>query len=241
MLIHPRRGSFFFLGVLLLGVEVEADETPVRDHCGSCRACLDACPTGALLGRDASGAPVIDAARCISYLTIEHRGSLPVELRPAIGNRIFGCDICQEVCPFNIRFGEEGGELAYAARGPSAAPPAHPGTDGPPLLALLEMDAGAWEDLSRGTAIRRAGRAGFLRNVATAVGNWGAVEAVPALARALADEEPLVRSHAAWALGRVGAGGAGGVAKAHAVLTGALEGEADPDVRSEILAALAAL
>jgi epoxyqueuosine reductase len=258
MLIHPRRGSFFFLGVLLLGVDVEADETPVRDHCGRCRACLDACPTGALLGRDASGAPVMDAARCISYLTIEHRGPIPVELRPAIQNRIFGCDICQEVCPFNTRFAAENGELAYAARGPGEPPrgvgvepsplprpvstaPSHPGTDGPPLLALLAMDGDAWEDFSRGAAVRRAGRSGFLRNVAVALGNWGAAEAIPALARALADEEPLVRGHAAWALGRIGARGANAERGARSALAGALDREADPAARAEILAALAAL
>jgi epoxyqueuosine reductase len=122
MLIHPKRGSWFFLGVLLLAEELEPDAPFEADHCGSCRACLDACPTGALLGRDADGAPVMDARRCISYLTIEHRGPIPVELRPAIGNRIYGCDICQEVCPFNERFQREAEEPGYAARGPGKAP-----------------------------------------------------------------------------------------------------------------------
>ena len=254
MLIHPRRGSFFFLGVLLLGVDVEADETPVRDHCGSCRACLDACPTRALLGRDESGAPVMDAARCISYLTIEHRGTIPVELRPAIRNRIFGCDICQEVCPFNIRFAEEGGEPAYGARGPGEPPMgveppsgaeastarSHPGTDGPPLVALMGMTSEDWETFSRGSAIRRAGRDGFLRNVAVALGNWGSVEAIPALMRAFGREGPLVRAHAAWALGRIGArdGAAGAVARD--ALAEALDREVDRAVRAEIVAALEA-
>jgi Pyruvate/2-oxoacid:ferredoxin oxidoreductase delta subunit len=100
MLLHPRRGSYFFLGSLLLDIELEPTRRSAADHCGTCNACVDACPTGALLGRDASGAPVIDATRCISYLTIENRGPIPRELRPLIGNRVFGCDICQEVCPF---------------------------------------------------------------------------------------------------------------------------------------------
>ncbi len=243
MLIHPRRGSFFFLGVLLLAVEVEeVDDTTIRDHCGSCRACLDACPTSALLGRDASGAPVMDAVRCISYLTIEHRGPIPEELRPAIANRVFGCDICQEACPFNERFAEGGAEGEYAARGPGDRPRGvapeprsegahHPGTDGPPLLSLMEMDVDAWEAFSRGSPIRRAGRDGLLRNVAVALGNWGSGEAVPALARALEREGPLVRMHAAWALGRIGG--------AQEVLTTALEREEDDLVRAEIVAALA--
>jgi epoxyqueuosine reductase QueG len=99
MLTHARRGSYFFLGTLLVKLELPEDEPFERDHCGTCRACLDACPR-ALLGRDAEGAPVMDARRCISYLTIEHRGPIPRELRPLMGNRIFGCDICQSVCPF---------------------------------------------------------------------------------------------------------------------------------------------
>lgn len=122
MLLNPRRGSYFFLGVLLTDVALEPDEPFTADHCGSCRACLDACPTGALLGRDESGAPVMDATRCISYLTIEHRGAIPVELRPLIGNRVYGCDICQEVCPFNVKFAEETAEPGYAARGQGERP-----------------------------------------------------------------------------------------------------------------------
>ncbi len=240
MLIHPRRGSYFFLGVLLLDLELPADAPFEDDRCGSCRSCLDACPTGALLGRDADGAPRIDARRCVSYLTIELRGPIPVELRPGIGNRVFGCDICQEVCPFNERFAAETAEPGYAARGPGerpvgvepeggargragpgaregrrapgAAEAGHPGTRAPRLSELMAMTREQWADFSRGSAIRRAGYAGFRRNVAVAMGNWLAGldeppgEALAVLASVLGDEEPLVREHAAWALDVAGGG-----------------------------------
>jgi epoxyqueuosine reductase len=228
MLIHPRSGSYAFLGVLLTDLDLEPSDPFSGDHCGSCSRCLEACPTGALLGRDESGAPVMDARRCISYLTIEHRGPIPLELRPLMGNRIFGCDICQEVCPFNARFAPESSEPGYAARGPGERPAGveavvqdnvsaetHPGTEAPSLVALLQMTREDWEAFSRGSAIRRAGYAGFKRNVAVAMGNWlWAVETPPrealaALGEALADEEPLVREHAAWALGRAEGGGVG--------------------------------
>ena len=115
MLIDPATGSFFFLGLLLIDLELSADSPFLDDRCGTCRSCLDACPTGALLGRDAKGAPVMDARRCISYLTIALRSAIPVEFRSAIGNRIYGCDICQEVCPWNERFAETTGAPAYRA------------------------------------------------------------------------------------------------------------------------------
>ena len=228
MLIHPGRGSYFFLGVLLLDVELPADEPFTEDRCGSCRACLDACPTGALLGRDADGAPVMEARRCISYLTIELRGSIPIELRPAIGNRVFGCDICQEVCPWNERFARPTEEPAYTPREV---------LQGPSLVALAErllaVDEEGFRTFFRASPVRRAKRAGLLRNVCVALGNWGAGDAVPTLGRALADASPLVRAHAAWALGRVR------TEPAANSLTGRLSAEADPEVRREILAALA--
>lgn len=240
MLIHPKRGSYFFLGVLLLGIDLPADEPFAEEHCGSCRRCLDACPTGALEGYGPDGAPIMDARLCISYLTIEHRGPMRRALRPLIGNRIFGCDICQEVCPWNgekfvritrepafqARPGERvarghssglGAEAAGARpdmralgdAGDDAGALGHgdrtiPGTDGPRLIELMGMSEEEWDAFSRGSAIRRAQRAGFLRNVAVALGNWGSPAAVPALARALSDAERLVRGHAAWALGRIG-------------------------------------
>jgi len=223
MLIDPRRGSYFFLGCLLLDVELESDDPFEADRCGTCRRCLDACPTGALLGRDEDGAPVMDARLCISYLTIEHRGPIPEELRPAIGHRVFGCDICQEVCPFNERFAEEAAEPGYAARGPGERPTGvealpgevasadgHPGTRAPSLVDLMRMTREDWDAFSRGSAIRRSGYAGFKRNVAVVMGNWLAglegqqppEDAMAALRAALEDESELVREHAAWALGQ---------------------------------------
>ncbi len=228
MILNPKRGSWFFLGVLLTDVELEPDQPFKADHCGSCRACLDACPTGALLGRDETGAPVMDATRCISYLTIEHRGPIPTELRPLMGNRIYGCDICQEVCPWNVRFAEAAAERDYAAREAwevdwEAAPEEGdvsaevsgngaaaliPTTDGPALVDLMRMTEDEWDAFTRGSAIRRAGYAGLRRNVVIALGNWLAAcdtpdpEAVGELVAALSDEDATVAEAAAWALGQ---------------------------------------
>lgn len=228
MLIHPGRGSYFFLGVLLLDIDLPADAPFTEDRCGSCRACLDACPTGALLGRDTTGAPVMEARRCISYLTIELRGSIPAELRPAIGNRVFGCDICQEVCPWNEQFARPTEEPAYTPR---------EALQGPSLVALAErllaVDEEGFRTLFRASPVRRTKRAGLLRNVCVALGNWGAGEAVPTLTRALDDESPLVRAHAAWGLGRVGD------QLSKDALAERLSAETNSDVRGEVLAALA--
>lgn len=199
MLIHPRRGSYFFLGLLLLDIPLPLGPPLEADFCGSCRACLDACPTGALLGRGERGAPVMDARRCISYLTIELRGPIPREFRPAIGNRIFGCDICQEVCPFSRKFSKPSEESAYSAR---------PELDGPPLVELAErllsLSGRGFRRVFEDSPVLRAGRKGLLRNVCVALGNWGSPSGVPVLARALVDSASLVRGHAAWALGTVG-------------------------------------
>jgi len=241
MLLHPRRGSYVFLCTLLVEIELDYDEPFTRDHCGTCEACVSACPTGALLGRDETGAPIMDARRCISYLTIEQRGAIPPDLRPLMGNRVFGCDICQEVCPFTRKFSTPPSERAFAARAPGEPPfgverspsdGGHPGTVTPPLVELMSMDESGWEAFSRGSPLRRAGRAGFLRNVAVALGNWGSPEAVPVLTSALSDPEPLVRGHAAWALGEIGS------PEALAVLEASLGVERDPFVLEEVEVAL---
>ena len=198
MLIHPRRGSYFFLGVLLTDLELEPSTPFTEDHCGTCRRCLDACPTGALLGYDEHGAPVMDARLCISYLTIELRGPIPSGLRPMIGNRVYGCDICQEVCPWNDRFATPSAEPAYSPRDE---------LDDPSLIGLathlLEMSGKAFLREYRDSPVSRARRNGLLRNVCVALGNWGAPEAVPVLERAARDRSPLVREHAEWALERI--------------------------------------
>lgn len=199
LLIGPRRGSYFFLGVLLTDLELEPSAPFEREHCGSCRSCLDACPTGALLGRDERGAPVMDASRCISYLTIELRGPIPEALRPAIGNRVFGCDICQEVCPWNHRFSAPTVETEYMST-PG-------GPNGRSLLELaaelLDLSGKAFLRRYRDSPLSRPRRNGMLRNVCVALGNWGSEEARPLLDRAARDHSPLVREHAEWALARL--------------------------------------
>ena len=224
MIVNPKRGSYFFIGTLLLDIELEPDIPFAEDHCGTCSACVSACPTHALLGRDANGAPVMDATRCISYLTIENRGPIPRELRTRIGNRIFGCDICQEVCPWNSpKFVQLSGEKDFVARADM---------EGRKLIDLMKMSEEEWDLFSRGSAVRRAKREGFLRNVAVALGNWGSREAVPVLSDALRDLEPLVRGHAAWALGRIGGD------EATDALRDALTLECDVWVQEELMLAL---
>jgi epoxyqueuosine reductase len=193
MLVRPGRGSYCFLGVVLLDVELAYDAPFAADRCGRCSRCVDACPTRALLGRDEAGAPVMDARRCISYLTIEQRGAIPRELRPLIGNRVYGCDICQEVCPWNS-FGSDTLEPAFLPRA---------GVDGASLIELMGMSKEEFSRRFKGSAVKRTKRRGLLRNVAVALGNWGSPEAVPVLAESLSDAEPLARGHAAWALGRI--------------------------------------
>ena len=194
MLLHPDLGSYFMLGELLTDLEIEPDPPFVHDRCGTCRRCIDACPTDAILdGR------LLDARLCISYLTIELGGPIPETLRPAIGNRVFGCDICQEVCPWNAD-----------ARLPAEPPFApRPGQPVPPedMVAWAEelapLDADEFRTRYRGTAFSRPGRDGLLRNLAVGLGNAGGPGARPVLRRLAEDPSPLVREHARWALGRL--------------------------------------
>jgi epoxyqueuosine reductase len=203
LLIDPRRGSYFVLGFLLLDNELPPSGVFAEDRCGTCTACLDACPTGALLGRDDDGAPLIDARRCISYLTIELKRAIPDELRPLMGNRVFGCDICQEVCPWNQSFAMPTAEAAYTPR---------KDIEGLSLVALTErllaMSGKAYQREFASSPLARPRRKGMLRNLCVGLGNWLAVDpdvadkVVPTLVKALNDDQALVRRHAAWALGR---------------------------------------
>jgi epoxyqueuosine reductase len=211
-LISPRKGSWFFLGELFLSVELSYDR-PIRDRCGQCDLCLKACPTGAFVGPY-----ILDARRCISYLTIEVKGSIPRHLRPLMGNHIFGCDICQEVCPYNVK-AEPTGEDAFQPR---------EGLYAPDLIPLLSLTEEEFRRRFKGSPILRAKRRGFLRNVAVALGNLKSREAVPALIQALQDKEPLVRQHAAWALGQIG------TLEAMNALKQRLAVEADVEVRDEM-------
>jgi epoxyqueuosine reductase len=217
-LINFKMGSWMFLAEILLDVELEPTSRGTSVSCGTCRRCLDACPTGALI------APyVLDARRCISYLTIELKGPVPRKLRPLIGNWIYGCDVCQAVCPWQ-RFAKPTQERSFYAAGPDRAVPV--------LLDLIEMNEDAFRQRYEGTPIFRIGRHRLLRNAAVALGNWGDEQAVPALTQALAATEPLVRGHAAWALGHIG-GQTGRTA-----LEDALQREADPYVQGEVQLAM---
>jgi len=190
MLINPRVGSFFFLGSLLVDLELDADAPFASDHCGTCTRCLDACPTSAL--REAR---VLDATRCIAYLTIELKGEIPSELRPQIGDLIYGCDICQEVCPWNEKFALPLREDAFRPR------PEIVGKDARTLAReLLQMTQEEFSGAFKGSPMKRAKLRGLKRNAAIVLGNIGAAEDVETLTRALDDEEPVVREHAAWAL-----------------------------------------
>jgi epoxyqueuosine reductase len=187
MLIVPGAGSWLLLGELVIDVSAEPSVMDDRPRCGECRACLDACPTGAFVGPHR-----LDARRCISYLTIELTGVIPRDLRPLIGVRIFGCDVCQEVCPFN------------SAPGADAAPELRDRRGVVDLLALAEIGAAQFRRFVKRTALRRIHRAQLLRNVCVALGNQGDPSAIPVLRRVLARENALVRAHAVWALARLG-------------------------------------
>ena len=243
-LINWRSGSWYFLAEVLVNVPLELTaesqwpqiagdrpprygddekyETPAlpRGSCGTCTRCIEACPTDAIVAPN-----VLDSRLCISYLTIELKASIPTALRPKMGNLIFGCDICQEVCPWNSK------------ATPTTESAFHPreGNLAPELLSLVNMTQVEFSRRFKGSPIKRAKRRGFLRNVLVAIGNWGARKALPALEIALTDDEPLVRSHAAWAVGQIGG------ETATKLLQTRLAVENEPMVIAEIQEALAGL
>jgi epoxyqueuosine reductase len=243
LLINRDRGSWFFLAALLTDIELVADRPHETDHCGKCRACLDACPTGAF-----PQAYVLDASRCISYLTIELRDAIPAELRPGVGDWLFGCDVCQAVCPWNnhakpsdansasrvvLDPGRGGGPPGSQAS-QYTLPAFEPRPDSNPLdvIPLFDLDDDAFRACFRHTPLWRAKRRGLLRNAAIVLGNRPTPAALPALCTGLHDIEPLVRAACAWALGRYTE------PRARQVLEERLRIEADVEVCREITAAL---
>jgi epoxyqueuosine reductase len=191
-LVNPHIGSFFFIGALLVELDLPADAPFEADRCGSCTRCLDACPTDAFVE-----SRVLDATRCVSYLTIEAKGAVPVEHREQIGALVYGCDICQDVCPWNVRFSQPLREDAFRPRDALAA-------DARSVArAFLEMDEMSFQRALKGSPMKRAKRRGLARNSATVLGNLGTEEDVEVLSSALTDPEPMVAEHAAWAIDRI--------------------------------------
>lgn len=218
-LIHARKGSFFFLAEILLDLDLAPDPPFRADHCGTCTRCVDACPTQCILPDR-----TLDSRRCISYLTIEQKGAIPNHLRESMGDWIFGCDVCQIVCPWNQRFAVHQIDSAFEPRADLIQPD---------LVQEISLTPESFNQKFKGSPIRRAKRRGYLRNVAVALGNYRDDSAVPALQRALqADPEPLVRCHAAWALGRIGGN------QARQALFSAEQVEMDMEVLAEIKNAL---
>ncbi len=213
-LVSRELGSWLFLGAIFTTLDLPPDR-PERDHCGTCQACLDICPTAAF------PAPYrLDARRCISYLTIEHKGPIPRELRPLMGNRIYGCDDCLAVCPWN-KFAQRGREVKLAARDALRAPR---------LADLARLDDAAFRALFAKSAVKRIGRARFLRNVLIAIGNSADAALASEAERLLDDASPLIRGTAVWALGRLDRARIKRCVARH-------NDEADPDVAAEWAAA----
>ena len=184
-LIHPKHGSYFLLSEILLDLPLEPDLPFITDHCGTCTRCIEACPTDCILPDR-----TLDARRCISYLTIELKDDIPEKLRDKMGDWVFGCDICQQVCPWNRFAGE--GDLAFEGQKPS-----------PSLTDELNLSPQAFNQRFKGSPVKRAKRRGYLRNVAVALGNVGDMHALPVLESSLKDEEPMVREHAKWAIEKI--------------------------------------
>jgi len=219
MLIHPQAGSFFLLAEIFLSIPLDPDPPLPTDHCGSCTRCIDICPTDCILPDR-----TLDARRCISYLTIELKGPIPEDLRQPIGDWAFGCDLCQQVCPWNIRFAPPEGDPAFAPR---------PGIPQIDLLEEINLTPQTFNQKFKGSPVKRAKRRGYLRNVATILGNQKDPAAVPALIQTLkAEPEALIRQHAAWALGQIGG------TEARRALKAALEDEQEKPVLREIQAGL---
>ncbi len=218
LILNKRLGSWLFLAAVLTDVELAYDDPHVASHCGTCTACLDACPTDAFVEPY-----VLDSRRCISYLTIELRDQVPVELRTGLGDWILGCDICQEVCPWNRKAPVRPGG-AFTPKG---------GMNPVDLAGLLALDDEAFRALFRDTPLWRPRRRGILRNAALALGNTRPAHGVASLCRGLADSEPLVRAACAWALGQYA------TAEAWEALRRHRQTEPDPQVRAELAAALA--
>ncbi len=221
-LLSREGSSWFFLGEILVPLRLASPPpaSPEPNRCGTCTRCLSACPTGAIVEPY-----VVDSRLCISYLTIELRGFVPRDLRPLVGNRIYGCDDCQDVCPWN-RFAVKSAVPAFLPREPLASMD---------LAGILRMSREEFLEATRGSAIRRARYGGFLRNAAIALGNARDPRGIPALVEALGHEEALVRGHAAWALGAIGD------SSARPPLESRLGDEGDPRVREEIELALSQL
>jgi epoxyqueuosine reductase len=187
-LINQKTGSYFLLAEILLGIDLEPDPPFTPDRCGTCTRCIEACPTGCLLPDR-----TLDARRCIAYLTIENKGEIPAVLRPQMGKWVFGCDICQMVCPWNRFAGKE--------YDPRLKP--YPGLPGLDLSADLLLSRQEFNQKFRDSPVQRARRRGYIRNVAVALGNSANPAAIPALESALQDDEPLIRLHANWALEQI--------------------------------------
>ncbi|HWP94073.1 MAG TPA: tRNA epoxyqueuosine(34) reductase QueG [Thermodesulfobacteriota bacterium] len=215
-LINQEIGSWIFIGEIITNLELDYD-SPALDRCGTCTRCIDACPTGALLEPY-----VLDSRLCISYLTIEQRGGIPIELREKVGNNIYGCDICQDVCPWNRK--------AEVANDPSFQP--RDGLYNPDLSTFSNLSEEKFRWIFKGSAIKRAKRSGFLRNVTVAMGNSGDKDFIPYVKEYLKNDDPLVRAHAAWALWRLDGEGS------YRALSDQLDAETDPIVREEIVAIL---
>jgi epoxyqueuosine reductase len=188
-LISPKHGSYFLLAEILLGIALPPDALFATDHCGACTRCVDACPTHCILPNR-----TIDARQCISYLTIENKAEIPLELRPKLQNWVFGCDICQMVCPWNIRFAHQAGDPVFAA---------HAGIPLPILTSEMELTPQEFNRKFKTSPVKRAKRRGYLRNLAVAAGNVGGAELLPALENAQMDDEPLVRQHTEWAAAQI--------------------------------------